>query len=710
MKRRKMFESLLIAVSLLAGSILPVLPAKADAMRVVTLGADLSQAQQDTMLKYFKVNKDEVRIIYVTIQDEIEHLATYVPMEQIGTRTVSCAYVRPTTSGGIKVRTANLNWVTGNMIAASLSTSGVTNCEVIAACPFEVSGTGALTGVQMAYEVAVGEKLDARKKEIATEEIVVTGNVGNAVGQDAATYVINRAKIEVLGRGLKDYEDIYNLVIDITDENHLKLTDQMIYDIVNLLYEMVEENYRYEDVVDTLAMVGTNVAEAAEDDFFTDNGGFSEIAPADIAYDEFAIGEAAEDDFDEDSIVIDLDESVLGDDIVVSSTLNDVEDDEEDVEDDDDWFIFDGSKDVVGSGEEDYDDFDEEDYDDFDEEDYDDFDEEDFDEDDEPSDEGSWLQYLFGRGDEAKDSENDDDLLDDEDLADDDLLDDEDLSDDDLLDDEDLEDDDLLDDVDLGDDEYIFGDDLQDDSLIVDDDLSEEEIPAGDTDEDEDVSKLSADKQHFYSLAGLFCQGEFEGSYKKPFKRLKKELGITLDAPSVSLDSVTGKALSGLILDRYLSILSNAGSSIPSASDEFVSPELNKIKASLQKVFGVDDIQDEDAAKVLAHVWDDEARLLFDDTMTFFAGLYGEEYSGDETGDTLTDDDLTDDLLIDDDPDDDLLMDDDSEYDLLMDDSEDDLTEDDSDDLLYDEDLDDEGDWDLYVMSDDDDSMDEIAY
>ena len=54
---------------------------------------------------------------------------------------------KPTQSGGIKVRTANLNYVTGNMIANALSTAGVTNCEAVAACPYEVSGTGALTGV-----------------------------------------------------------------------------------------------------------------------------------------------------------------------------------------------------------------------------------------------------------------------------------------------------------------------------------------------------------------------------------------------------------------------------------------------------------------------------------------------------------------------------------------------------------------------------------
>ena len=167
-------------------------------MRVVTLGADLSKEQMNTMLRYFKVNADEVEIMYITNEDEREHLSDYVPLSQIGTRTVSCAYVRPTNSGGIKVRTANLNWVTGNMIASTLSTSGVKNCEVIAACPFEVSGTGALTGIQMAYEKASGEKLDEEKKQIATEEIVVTGNLADEVGKNDATTVINQSKMEII--------------------------------------------------------------------------------------------------------------------------------------------------------------------------------------------------------------------------------------------------------------------------------------------------------------------------------------------------------------------------------------------------------------------------------------------------------------------------------------------------------------------------------
>ena len=160
MKKGKLLATLLCSASMVMGSLVPTVPAMADAMKVVTLGADLSDEQKNAMLKYFKVYSSEAQIIIVTIQDEWDHFSSYVPLQLIGTRTVSCAYVKPTTSGGIKVRTANLNWVTCNMIASSLSTSGVTNCEVVAACPFVVSGTGALTCIKMAYETSSGELLD----------------------------------------------------------------------------------------------------------------------------------------------------------------------------------------------------------------------------------------------------------------------------------------------------------------------------------------------------------------------------------------------------------------------------------------------------------------------------------------------------------------------------------------------------------------------
>ena len=294
MKKGKLLATLLCSASMVMGSMVPTVPALADAMKVVTLGADLSDEQKNTMLKYFKVDSSQVQIIYVTNQDERDHLSSYVPLEQIGTRTVSCAYVKPTTSGGIKVRTANLNWVTCNMIASSLSTSGVTNCEVVAACPFEVSGTGALTGIQMAYETASGQKLDETKKELATEEMVVTGNLADSVGQNDATTVINQAKMQVIADNVQNADDIYNIVVNISNNNNVTLTDDEINTIVNLLQQISQQDYDYSEMQETLERVNDNVTGQAE--------------------------ESSDSSDDEDSIVDNVDQSALGDNVIESST------------------------------------------------------------------------------------------------------------------------------------------------------------------------------------------------------------------------------------------------------------------------------------------------------------------------------------------------------------------------------------------------------
>ena len=297
MKKSKLLAALVCSASMLIGSVVPSVPAMADAMKVVTLGADLSEDQKNTMLRYFKVDSSQVQIIYVTNQDERDHLSSYVPLEQIGTRTVSCAYVKPTTSGGIKVRTANLNWVTCNMIASSLSTSGVTNCEVVAACPFEVSGTGALTGIQMAYETASGKKLDETKKELATEEMVVTGNLAASVGQNDATTVINQAKMQVIADNVQNADDIYNIVVNISNNNNVSLTDDELNTIVSLLTQIAQQNYDYSEMQETLERVNDNVTGQADESTAADSS-----------------------EEDPDSIVDNVDQSALGDNVIEGST------------------------------------------------------------------------------------------------------------------------------------------------------------------------------------------------------------------------------------------------------------------------------------------------------------------------------------------------------------------------------------------------------
>lgn len=265
MKKRNLIAAVLCSICLVAGG---TTPAAADASKIVTLGADLTDAQKNTMMKYFNTTSDQVQIIYVTNADEVSYLGNYISRAQIGTRTLSCAYVKPTNSGGIKVRTANLNYVTCNMIASALSTAGITNCEVVAACPFEVSGTGALTGVMMAYESSTGSTLDETKKDLATQEVVVTGNVGQQVGQDNATNIINQAKMQIIGENIQNADEIYNIVNNIAVQNNVSLSSDEMDTIVSLLQQIAQQSYDIKAMQATLEDIQQNL----EDSINAQNG------------------------------------------------------------------------------------------------------------------------------------------------------------------------------------------------------------------------------------------------------------------------------------------------------------------------------------------------------------------------------------------------------------------------------------------------------
>lgn len=312
MKKRIVIAALLCSLCLTAGG---AVPAMADSARVVTLGADLTQDQKDTMMRYFKTDASQVQILTITNQDEREHLGDYIPLEQIGTRTLSCAYVKPTQSGGIKVRTANLNYVTGNMIANALSTAGVTNCEAVAACPYEVSGTGALTGVIMAYESASGQKLDSTKKDLATKEVVVTGDLAQQVGNDNATNIINQAKLQIIGDNIQNADEIYNIVNNIAVQNNVTLSQEEMETIVALLQEIAQQSYDIEQMKETLENIQQNLdKEAADDPVF--DGTAQDDGVVDAEDDNLV----DEDSTDGEDITQNVDPDALGEDIKESST------------------------------------------------------------------------------------------------------------------------------------------------------------------------------------------------------------------------------------------------------------------------------------------------------------------------------------------------------------------------------------------------------
>ena len=330
-------------------------PAFADSRNVATYGVDLSAEQQAQVSRFFGSGATNAEVIYVNNDQERQYLSAYIPLEQIGDKTYSCALVQPTTSGGIHVKTANLTYVTSDMIAATLATSGVKNCDVVAICPFKVSGTGALTGVLMAYEKASGIELDVQKKDLANQELITTGTLAESVGPDVATLIVNDVKANIIKNDITEVTDIDNTVTNVVNNiindystninnttvdnsttnidasSDLQLSDDEMQALRDFAHALAEGDYSYDDIKQTLEMVSKNASEAAG---VTDpmageaegtTSGASSAVDASASSDRSSapkddVDASTQDVLSEDSILNQTDDTALGTDTVVDST------------------------------------------------------------------------------------------------------------------------------------------------------------------------------------------------------------------------------------------------------------------------------------------------------------------------------------------------------------------------------------------------------
>lgn len=255
----------------------------ADSSEVVTLGADLTEEQKQKMFEYFGVSEDQVMVIEVNNQEEREYLEGIATESEIGTHTYSCSYIMPTDDDVINVKTANLTWVSTSMIANTLVTAGIKSCDVVAAAPIEVSGTGALTGIMKSYESVTEETLDEDKKELAMEELYETGELADAIGKDEAAAVMNEVKTQVIEDGVSDEDEIQKILDEVSEYYDVAVPEENAKQVTALMSKIGGEDYDYSTIESTMndlqdkivENLGT-VSESLQDKIAKDNEGVLE--------------------------------------------------------------------------------------------------------------------------------------------------------------------------------------------------------------------------------------------------------------------------------------------------------------------------------------------------------------------------------------------------------------------------------------------------
>lgn len=232
----------------------------------ITMGADLSDAQRESIYEFFGVERGTIKELTVTNSEERSYLEGLIPDERLGRVALSCVYITVLDAGsGIKVETNNINWCTEQMYINAMITAGIADASVKVSAPYPLSGTAALTGIYKAYEDITGEKLDENAKAAAAEELITTGELAEFIGSEEATRLINELK-KILNniKSMTD-DEVRAEIRRIAAQCNISVTDSQVEQLLTLcrtLQNLDVENLQsrllgWLDTVDKLSSVSS---------------------------------------------------------------------------------------------------------------------------------------------------------------------------------------------------------------------------------------------------------------------------------------------------------------------------------------------------------------------------------------------------------------------------------------------------------------------
>ncbi|MDO4260956.1 MAG: DUF1002 domain-containing protein [Eubacteriales bacterium] len=235
---RKWIGMLLMAV-LLTGA---CLQASAAGTGVLALGANLSDSQRAEVYAQMGITAEQAatyETIYITNDMEHQYLDDSLGAAVVGTNSLSSVLLLPQESGaGLSVETHNINYCTISMYRNALLTAGVEDAKVIVAAPSPISGTAALIGAVKAYETYSGQTVSDEAFQVATDELVLTGQLSEELDSEEVSDLIAYLKQQIAENNLDDPDELEKLVRQAAEEMGITLTDEQVSQIVNLLLKL----------------------------------------------------------------------------------------------------------------------------------------------------------------------------------------------------------------------------------------------------------------------------------------------------------------------------------------------------------------------------------------------------------------------------------------------------------------------------------------
>ena len=239
MRKIKKWISLLLVLAMTLGMGINAGAASGD-KPILALGADLSAEQRTTVLGILGVSEADLAnydVIYVTNQEEHQYLDAYLSSSVIGTRALSSVLIRPADEGaGLNVTTYNISYCTIDMYTNALLTAGLEDADVYVAAPSNISGTSALIGAVKGYADMTGSSVDETALETAVNELVVTGEIGDVLGDsETASDIVAYIKQQIIEQGVDSDADSETIIRNAMEEFDISLSDEDVAKLVELM-------------------------------------------------------------------------------------------------------------------------------------------------------------------------------------------------------------------------------------------------------------------------------------------------------------------------------------------------------------------------------------------------------------------------------------------------------------------------------------------
>lgn len=230
------------------------------------MGPTVTHKQQQSILKYFRVNRQMVPIIRVSMAKEEAFLGGILKTRaMVSQSTVGADVIIEGPGYGIHVKTHNIATPTSEMYESAFATAGIQDARISVAGPCPINGDAAFLMVLQAYQKAIGIPIPKRQQRDAMREVILTQHLAEVMHQRTqAVELILLIKKDVVDHHMTTLAQVQSATLRTAYQLHYRITRAQEENISGLMLSIARLSLSASSlntqVADTERKVGSHLA------------------------------------------------------------------------------------------------------------------------------------------------------------------------------------------------------------------------------------------------------------------------------------------------------------------------------------------------------------------------------------------------------------------------------------------------------------------